>query len=186
MKKFFAIFAMGFAIGFTLLLLQPELSGYFTGYSPPRDVGSAQITSFFSPGTEEIFLSALRSARGNIEVEMYVFTYKPLQQELAAAVARGVDVKIILEPGVHDNAKIVTFLADHGVKVRWANTQRFDKTHSKFLIIDNETVIVGSNNWTNHALNLNREAAVRINSAEVARDFIRIFYSDWEIASAAS
>ena len=189
MKKFLVIFSMGIAFGIALMLVQPDLAslaGFATASTLPiHSINSTSVSAIFSPGTEQIFVSALRSAQKEIVVEMYVFTSKPLRDELLAARARGVVVKVILEPGVDDNKKMAAFLKDNGIDVRWASSH-FDKTHSKFFIIDNSTIFVGSHNWTFHALNLNREASVKITSVEVARDFVETFYSDWSIATAAS
>ena len=51
--------------------------------------------------------------------------------------------------------------------------------HNKYAVIDEKTVVTGSFNWTNKAVNLNHENIVIINSEEVSNDFKKNFFSMW-------
>jgi phosphatidylserine/phosphatidylglycerophosphate/cardiolipin synthase-like enzyme len=104
---------------------------------------------------------------------------------LISAKKRGVDVKVILEKDVMSDENKVTFerLRSAGIDIRWAS-ETFKLTHSKFMIIDKKTVLVGSHNWSRSALNFNREASVIISNSPVVSEFLDVFDSDWKIATA--
>jgi cardiolipin synthase len=92
---------------------------------------------------------------------------------LIAARKRGVKVAVILEQGESTdrtsqrNVLTGKMLAKEGVEVT------FDPptltTHTKLLVIDSETVILGSTNWTYSALTKNHEVSVLIRSPEMAK-----------------
>ncbi len=149
--------------------------------------GSGSVEAVFSPNSEDEIINFLRSARTSIDVEMYIFTHPKLADELIAARARGVVVRIILEPRVdspNPNLQMMERLRDAGIEARWASLE-FSRTHSKLAIVDGKKVLVGSINWGRSALNTNREAAVIIEDEDVAREFANIFEDDWKKASSA-
>jgi hypothetical protein len=67
------------------------------------------------------------------------------------------------------------FLKASGIPVYFDEAGTY--THAKALIIDGETVVTGSSNWTRAALELNEEANVLIRSKEVARDMLKTLES---------
>ena len=183
MKQFFVVLVIGICLGFSLALVDSSFTGFFT--AQPATVGVAYIEPIFSPGNQVIFINEVRNARSSIVLEVYTFSSKELENELESAVARGVDVRVILEKSISSNFPKSRELLAKGIKVKWGSSS-FSLTHSKFLVIDREIVIVGSNNWTFHSFNLNREASVKIKSGEVADKFLQVFNLDWENGTNAS
>jgi phosphatidylserine/phosphatidylglycerophosphate/cardiolipin synthase-like enzyme len=51
--------------------------------------------------------------------------------------------------------------------------------HSKFALYDRKNLVVGSTNWSFHAMFLNREASVVVDDSGVSRAFSEIFEGDW-------
>ena len=143
--------------------------------------GSAQ--AIISPGSADALIGALGSAQETIDVQMYVFTAGELKKALADAVRRGVRVRVILEPRIDSNLATASELRASGVEVRWASMS-FANTHSKLAIIDNRKVLVGSINWSKHALYENREAELLVEDWKIAREFAAVFEQDWLAASA--
>ncbi|MFH1247400.1 MAG: phospholipase D-like domain-containing protein [Candidatus Micrarchaeota archaeon] len=182
-KSTFVILVIGVCLGFSLALADSSFTGFFT--DKPTSVGVAYVEPIFSPGSQIAFENTVRSARSSIELEVYTFSSTVLQEELAAAVARGVDVRVILEKSISSNLPRSRELLARGVKVKWGSSS-FSLTHAKFLVIDNETVIVGSNNWTFHSFNLNREASVKVKNAEFTSKFMEVFENDWQQGAIAS
>ncbi len=174
-------FFLGFFIGFSLSIVQPNILGLAVSY--PVNVVSVQPV--FSPGSQSEAESLIRSAHNSIELEVYTFTSNVLLDELGGASQRGVNVNVILEHSISSNIETAKKLAARGIKVKWGS-KSFSLTHAKFLIIDNETVFVGSNNWSYHSFNLNREAGVILKSREISNKFTAIFYSDWKEGAYAS
>jgi hypothetical protein len=52
--------------------------------------------------------------------------------------------------------------------------------HTKGIIIDSATLLLGSHNWTNEGVEANRDASLLIKNAEIATYYERIFLHDWE------
>jgi hypothetical protein len=52
--------------------------------------------------------------------------------------------------------------------------------HTKGIVIDSETVLLGSHNWTDQGVQANRDASVLIRRPEIARYYERIFLHDWD------
>jgi phosphatidylserine/phosphatidylglycerophosphate/cardiolipin synthase-like enzyme len=52
--------------------------------------------------------------------------------------------------------------------------------HTKGIVIDSETVLLGSHNWTNQGVQVNRDASLLIRRPEIARYYERVFLHDWE------
>jgi hypothetical protein len=52
--------------------------------------------------------------------------------------------------------------------------------HTKGIVIDSSTVLVGSHNWTNQGVEVNRDASLLIVNPEIAGYFERVFLHDWE------
>ena len=139
-------------------------------------------------------ISAIRDAKTEIDVVMFEAKYytnyrysKPneILDELRNASSRGVVVRVILEGGDEflgddfskASASACDYLSSGGVDVR------FDPenvtTHAKLVIIDSDTVIIGSTNWNYYAIEENNEASVLVHSAGLARSLGSYFENLW-------
>ncbi len=178
---FFAGILLG---GFSLLLLQNPSEAALGisrfAFSPSCTTGSVQPV--FSPGADGEVVGEISRATNSIDIELYQFSFADARAALVDAVARGVKVRLILEPRVDSNYGTAEFLSSRGVDVRWAN-KNYSNTHSKFAVFDSKKVLVGSINWSMHAMKLNREAAVIVEDAGIARDFSEVFEADWNAAT---
>ncbi|MGN9906020.1 phospholipase D-like domain-containing protein [Phytohabitans sp. LJ34] len=52
--------------------------------------------------------------------------------------------------------------------------------HTKGIVIDSETVLLGSHNWTDQGVQVNRDASLLIRRPEIAQYYERVFLHDWE------
>jgi phosphatidylserine/phosphatidylglycerophosphate/cardiolipin synthase-like enzyme len=183
-----AAFALGALIGLILgasvifLVLSPQSGGNTCGKCL-----NGTVETVFSPGAEDEVLGLIRGANESIDVEMYLFNYRPLADELVKAEERGVKVRVILEPrlsGDNANLEMMKFLREKGISARWASLD-YKLTHAKTMIVDRRRVLVGSTNWSMSALLKNREYSVLIEDSEVVGEFVKNFEQDWAIASQA-
>ncbi|MFH0835246.1 MAG: phospholipase D-like domain-containing protein [Candidatus Micrarchaeota archaeon] len=172
-----AAFLAGIILASAFFILIPPAARAFC-------VNSSAVTPVFSPNSDNQLLSFISSATQTLDVELYQFSYPPLKSALQDAAARGVTVRLILEPRIDANLETGAYLAAHGVSVRWA-TLSYANTHSKCAVADNRRVLVGSINWSRHALTLNREAAVIVDDAHVAASFESVFEEDWAAGTEA-
>ena len=66
------------------------------------------------------------------------------------------------------------------VEVRLAEPRsRFEKVHSKGIVIDDRTVVVGSINWNNNSVRNNREVALVLEGESVGAYYANVFLADW-------
>ena len=67
-----------------------------------------------------------------------------------------------------------------GQNIRYIDTTRLVHCHNKLVILDGETVLVSSQNWSKAAVLENREAGLLFKHAGVASYFTDIFEVDWK------
>ena len=140
-------------------------------------------------------LNELTQAKESIYVVMYLASFDPtepnsqvsqLLKGLVDAKNRGVQVKVILdqnldftdEPGpneIYKNKNQATFeyLRSNDIKVFYDTAETY--THAKAIVIDHETSILGSTNWSKAALTKNNEVNTIIHSKEFSQNLINQF-----------
>jgi len=52
--------------------------------------------------------------------------------------------------------------------------------HTKGIIVDSETILVGSHNITNQGVQVNRDASLLIHHAGIAQYYEKVFLHDWD------
>jgi phosphatidylserine/phosphatidylglycerophosphate/cardiolipin synthase-like enzyme len=127
---------------------------------PAFSVAGGEWAVYFSPrgGCTEAIVKTLGAARASVLVQAYSFTSRPIARALIDAQARGVKVKVILDLSkLTEKNAVLPSLAAAGVPVWIDGAHRI--AHNKVMIIDGETVITGSFNFTraaedDHAENL--------------------------------
>lgn len=107
----------------------------------------------------------------------------PLLAALTGAVARGVEVWVLMERRAEDLPLPEQQLAFHtlseaGCRVLWDDPQV--TLHSKFLVLDARVVVVGSSHWTYSALKSSVQVDLVIESAELAEIARAFFWLLWE------
>jgi phosphatidylserine/phosphatidylglycerophosphate/cardiolipin synthase-like enzyme len=65
-------------------------------------------------------------------------------------------------------------------RLRAMNLRFITHLHNKGVIIDRETVLVSSTNWSENSIARAREAGVAIQAASVAEYYAQVFDFDWE------
>jgi len=165
-------FILGMIIGITLTLVITE-EGF---RSVQVDNKTCGITPLIFPGDKHKIITAISSAKESIYVEMYGLTDSDIITELIRAKDRGVDVKVILEDDVDYNDDAFMTLAGAGVPVKW-DGDRYRLTHTKLMIIDNQTIIIGSPNFTFSGMTKNREAGLITDC--IVQPYLTMFVQDW-------
>jgi phosphatidylserine/phosphatidylglycerophosphate/cardiolipin synthase-like enzyme len=124
---------------------------------------------YFSPqgGCTEAIVAAVGQARKSLHIEAYIFTSQPILKAVAAAQTRGVEVAVILDAGAAEEQYSVlrSLLADR--VPTWIDAA-YHIAHNKIMIIDGETVITGSFNFTRSAEQDNAENLLVIRDQALA------------------
>lgn len=127
-------------------------------------------------------LEAIRGATKSIRVKMFVFSDPDLLREVIAAHARGVQVRVMLNPerrdGEKENIPTRNALMKAGIEVQDSNP-RFDLTHEKSMVVDDRWAIVASLNWATRNLTCTRDYAVVTSHEREVNEVIEGFEADW-------
>jgi phosphatidylserine/phosphatidylglycerophosphate/cardiolipin synthase-like enzyme len=160
--------------------------------------GPVRVTPVLSPDNYmAIVPDLLAAAERSIVIEQqYIRGHQATIQELLTAVRAAMnrtptlDVRIVLGhpfPGddyERDVQRIRDLGSDFGLilgtHVKLINPRFFVHCHNKLIVIDEETVLVGSQNWSTSAVTTNREMSLLVHYPELARHYQTIFDLDWE------
>ncbi|MBW4521552.1 MAG: helix-hairpin-helix domain-containing protein [Scytolyngbya sp. HA4215-MV1] len=174
-------------------------------FLPVRQVilGATTIEVHFSPTNATIPWSqssngligkTLSTAQRSIEMALFVFSDQTLVNQLEVMNQRGVQIRTLIDPGfayrpfsegldmlgvaLADNCKSEPNNRPWQSPIATVGVPRLppgDLLHNKFGVIDRQTVITGSHNWTAAANNANDETVLVIHSPIVAAHYEREF-----------
>ena len=116
------------------------------------------IDVYFSPrgGATEAVVAEIGKARQEVLVQAYSFTSVPIARALLEAKERGVRVEAILDKSQRkERYTAATFLYNAGIPVMIDDKHAI--AHNKIMIIDRQTLITGSFNFTKAAEEKNAE-----------------------------
>lgn len=112
-------------------------------------VSGVEARVWFSPngGGTQAIVDAVGSARSSVLVQAYGFTSKPIAKALKAAKERGVDIRILVDKSQRsERYSVCDFLAHADIPILVDEKPAI--AHSKVIIIDGQTVVTGSFNFT--------------------------------------
>lgn len=135
-------------------------------------IGGQRIELRFLPDDETAIphiRSLISTAKKSLKVAMYTFTRQDLAYDLIKASQRGVKVSVALDNSSSkgSSSKICELLENSGIAVKRSNGDSL--LHHKFLIIDDETLVHGSANWTKAAFNQNDDCIMIIHELTPAQ-----------------
>jgi len=137
----------------------------------------------FSPkgGCTEAIASQIDKATSEILVQAYSFTSAPIAKALVDAHKRGVKVEAILDKSQKsERYTSATFISNAGIPTYIDSKHAI--AHNKIVIIDKETVITGSFNFTKAAEEKNAENLLIIKTKDLAKLYIDNWYKHKEHA----
>jgi len=122
----------------------------------------------------------LSQATHTVQVELYELQDPQAQQVLAADAARGVQVQVLLDQAYHGrevNQAAYSWLAAHGVQVRWANPQEI--FHQKIFLVDGTEALIATFNLVSKYNSSSRNLGYfDTNPADLAA-ISQVFEHDW-------
>ena len=130
------------------------------------------IGVYFSPrgGCTDAVVKELNAAKTSVLVQAYSFTSVPIAKALVDAHKRGVRVEVILDKSQRtEKYSSATFMVNMGIPTKIDAQHAI--AHNKIMVIDGQTVITGSFNFTKNAEENNAENLLVIQSPELAAQY---------------
>lgn len=127
---------------------------------------------YFSPhgGCTAAVVAALAKAKSTVLVQAYSFTSAPIAKALVEAHRRGVDVQVVLDKSQRtEKYSSATFIYNNGIPC--FIDARHAIAHNKVMVIDGQTVITGSFNFTTAAENNNAENLLVVQDSQLAAEY---------------
>jgi phosphatidylserine/phosphatidylglycerophosphate/cardiolipin synthase-like enzyme len=162
------------------LILLVIFSLNFIFFSSPQISHATDITLnntpvqlYFSPngGCTHAIVDRIDNAKSEVLIQAYSFTSAPIAKALVNAHKRGIKVEAILDKSQKkEKYTSATFLNNAGIPTYIDDKHAI--AHNKIMIIDKETVITGSFNFTKAAEEKNAENLLIIKSKELAKSYI--------------
>ena len=121
-----------------------------------QQLGNVEV--YFSPrgGATDAIVREIEAAKRHVKVQAYSFTSAPIAKALTDAHARGIRVTAVLDKSQRsERYSSATFLHNHGVPV--LIDEKHAIAHNKIILIDDDTIITGSFNFSKAAEERNAE-----------------------------
>ena len=150
-------------------------AGFFQNSGQIQTPQNSEATTwhlYCSPkgGCTEAVVQALDGARTSVLVQAYSFTSRLIADALISAWRRGVRVEAILDKSdLHGKGALTDYLAESGLPVSIDSAHAI--AHNKVMVIDSETVITGSFNFTVAAEKSNAENMLVIQDKSLAEQY---------------
>ena len=135
------------------------------------------VSLYFSPrgGAQQAIVDAIGQAKESVYVQAYSFTSAPIAKALLEAHKRGVTVEAVLDKSQRTaQYSGATFLKNEGIPVYIDAAHAI--AHNKVMVIDGQTVVTGSFNFTKAAEEKNAENLLIIKDKGLAR----LYMDNWE------
>lgn len=119
----------------------------------------------------------IESAKQSISIIVFDWRWYPndpgnpvqlFNQALIRAQGRGLNIRVIT-----NIKEVVSILSQQGIKAKKLITPNL--VHCKFMIIDNEILVIGSHNYTSKAFTDNYEVSVVINDKDACNRLVSFF-----------
>jgi phosphatidylserine/phosphatidylglycerophosphate/cardiolipin synthase-like enzyme len=148
---------------------------------PRLRIGGVTVENYFAPEDEvvEKLVPLLEGAQSSIRFMAYSFTHDAIGQAMRDRAAAGVAVQGVFEDrqAGNDYSEYNRLSRVDGVEVRLDGNPYI--MHHKVIVIDDETVILGSFNFSASADEKNDENVLVIHSADFAAHYLAEFRRVW-------
>jgi hypothetical protein len=177
-------------LNFLIPVNAPELKAgtSYESFKPFSENRSFKVMPLLTPDNfYDALIELVDSAETELLIQNQTFNAPNLGQvkleQLINAVLKkqqqGVDVKIIFRVISSVTArknleKLIEMGFDkNSIKLQW-------NCHTKGVIVDKQTIMIGSQNWSNDGVSVNRDASLIFYDDKLAAYFRNIFLHDWE------
>ena len=155
-----------------------ESANKLTLIKSDKPEGNARV--LFSPGTEcrDAIIQQIKLAKFSVNICVFTISDNEITDEIIAASKRGISIKIVTDDDKSfDTGSDVNRMAKMGIPTKIDGMR--GHMHHKFCVIDKETVISGSYNWTRSAADRNYENIIIGTNVRIAKAFLNEFDNLW-------
>jgi phosphatidylserine/phosphatidylglycerophosphate/cardiolipin synthase-like enzyme len=128
-------------------------------------------------------LDAINHASKSLRIKIFLFSDPAILQAVIQAQKRGVSVRVMLNParrgGESENEATRNKLTSASIAVLDSNP-RFDLTHEKSMVVDDETAFIMLFNWESKDLTQTRDYAVVTGAPHEVSEVMECFDADWD------
>lgn len=166
-----------------------ERTSQFRYFAPFDETRVFTVTPLLTPDNfHDEVLRLVKSAEHELYIQNQTFNapkekHQKLRELIDAVIDRkkkGVDVKVIFRVLKSSDARAnLEALKEYGFDTDIIKLQK--NCHTKGIIVDRKKVLLGSQNWSNDGVSVNRDASLLFNDAPLANYFREIFNHDWNI-----
>jgi len=142
-------------------------------YAADLTLNNTPAQVYFSPkgGCTEAIINELGKAKTEILVQAYTLTSAPIVKALLNAHKKKIKVEVILDKSQRsEKYTSATFFANSGISTFIDDKHAI--AHNKIMIIDRETMITGSFNFTKNADERNAENLLIIRNKDLAKAYL--------------
>jgi phospholipase D len=119
----------------------------------------------------DIVVAQIAAATTSLYIQAYGFTSTPIEQAIVDAYKRGVHVEVILDRS-NESSKYSGLKLMKSAHVPTTIDSAHAISHNKVMVINEETVITGSFNFTTSAQKHNAENLIVMHDAIVAKEYL--------------
>lgn len=153
-----------------------------------KSANSALITrpgeksdAFFSPGEacRNVIIDQIQRAVNRINICVFTISDDTITNAIIDSHKRGRSVRLITDNDKSlDAGSDIERLAKEGIAVKMDSTP--NHMHHKFMVVDDNSLITGSYNWTLSAARYNHENVLLTKETSVVKSFLREFGQLWD------
>ena len=139
-----------------------------------------------SESVADVIMSHVHEAYSSIDGALYRFNHPGLAQALEEAVHRGVHVRLLVDGNKYKESRTTQGLLAGGIlpfRLAFGRQGRGSKMHHKFVILDQQTVLTGSYNWTLESEDENQENLLILRDAYSVEAYTQEFEALWSGAA---
>ena len=147
----------------------------------PKSQPESDAEVFFSPGNEcrNAILYQLRAATSIVRICVFTISDDKITREILATRDRGIEVRLLTDNDkVNDMGSDIAELSQKGIPVKVDRTKYH--MHHKFAVIDKETLLTGSYNWTRSAAKFNHENILLTTDKASVMAYVEEFDKLWK------
>ncbi|HUN23549.1 MAG TPA: phospholipase D-like domain-containing protein [Anaerolineales bacterium] len=153
--------------------------------NPRLQIGDVLVENYFAPddGVAQRIVEYIAQAKNSIHFLAFSFTHREIAQAMLAQYENGLVLKGVIETRtVEDGQSAAWEIFTHAEAPVLLDGLADSTLHEKMIILDSETIITGSFNFTNSANNRNDENVLIIHDKSLALQFLNEFDGAWRIA----